>query len=59
LKARFGEKVEIKVGRTGQFDVLADGKLIFSKHETSRFPYDDEVEERFAMLRAGKPLPAL
>ena len=59
LKARFGEEVEIKFGQTGQFDVLADGKLIFSKKEVSRFPLDGEVEERFAMLRAGKPLPAL
>lgn len=59
LKTRFGEDVEIKFGHTGQFDVLVDGKLIFSKREVSRFPHDDEVEERFAMIRAGKPLPAL
>lgn len=59
LKERFAEEVEIKVGHTGQFDVLVDGNLIFSKKETSRFPLDGEVEERFAMLRAGKPLPAL
>ena len=59
LKARFAEEVEIKPGQTGQFDVLADGNLIFSKKELSRFPLDSEVEERFAMLRAGKPLPTL
>jgi hypothetical protein len=56
LKARFGEEVEIKVGKTGQFDVFADGTLLFSKKEVSRFPEDGEVEERFAALRAGKPL---
>ena len=60
LKARFGEEVEIKVGKTGQFDVLADdGTLLFSKKEVSRFPEDGEVEERFAALRAGKPMPAI
>jgi hypothetical protein len=59
LKARFGEDAEIKIGKTGQFDVLVDSKVIFSKKEVSRFPFDGEVEDRFATLRAGKPLPAL
>jgi len=59
LKARFGEEVEIKVGKTGQFDVLADGTLLFSKKEVSRFPEEGEVEERFAALRAGKPMPTI
>jgi selT/selW/selH-like putative selenoprotein len=30
-------------GGKGQFDVIADGELVFSKHETGRFPEDDEV----------------
>lgn len=59
LKSRFGEEVETKTGRTGQFDVLVDGNMIFSKGEVYRFPLEGEVEERFAMLKAGKPLPAL
>lgn len=25
------------------FDVKADGKLVFSKHQTGRFPEDQEV----------------
>ena len=30
-------------GRGGIFDVRLDGKLIYSKHETGRFPEDAEV----------------
>jgi selT/selW/selH-like putative selenoprotein len=30
-------------GRGGIFDVAADGKLVFSKHDAGRFPDDDEV----------------
>jgi len=51
LNSRFGEKVEVKPGKTGQFDVIVDGKVIFSKAETGRFPLDDEVEQVFAKMR--------
>jgi hypothetical protein len=34
--------------------VTVDGKLIFSKAATGRFPLDNEVEETFEKLRAGK-----
>jgi selT/selW/selH-like putative selenoprotein len=30
-------------GGKGQFDVVRDGELVFSKHETGRFPENDEV----------------
>jgi selT/selW/selH-like putative selenoprotein len=33
----------IEPGSTGQFDVIADGRLIFSKHKAGRFPEDEEV----------------
>ncbi len=59
LKARFGEDVEIAPGSTGQFDVIADGKLLFSKAEAHRFPLENEVEERFAALKEGRELPPL
>jgi selenoprotein W-related protein len=32
-------------GGKGQFDVLADGELIYSKRETGRFPEDGEILE--------------
>jgi hypothetical protein len=30
-------------GGKGQFDVLRDGELLFSKRETGRFPGEDEI----------------
>jgi predicted Rdx family selenoprotein len=30
-------------GQTSQFDVLADGRLIFSKQAEGRFPEHDEI----------------
>jgi len=30
-------------GGKGVFDVTADGRLVFSKHQTGRFPDNDEV----------------
>jgi predicted Rdx family selenoprotein len=59
LKSRFGEEVTITPGSRGQFDVLLDGRLIFSKAQVSRFPGDGEAEERFAMLKADKELPPI
>jgi selT/selW/selH-like putative selenoprotein len=59
LKSRFGENTAISPGKSGQFDVLVDGELIFSKAQTGRFPVDGEVEDRFAALKGGKELPAL
>ena len=59
MKSNFAEETEIRPGSTGQFDVIADGKLIFSKKETGRFPNAGEVERRFAALKEGKELPPL
>lgn len=59
LKSQFGEDAAITAGKSGQFDVLIDGELIFSKSQTGRFPLDGEVEERFAALKSGKELPPL
>ena len=33
----------IAPGKVGQFDVVADGKLLFSKQKEGRFPEDSEV----------------
>ena len=56
LKAKFGEDVTITPGKSGQFDILSDGKLLFSKSHTGRFPIDGEVEQFFAKLK-GVELP--
>lgn len=58
MSSTFGEKAEIKPGKSGQFDVLVNGKLVFSKSSTGRFPVDGEVEEIFAALKEGRdPVP--
>jgi hypothetical protein len=46
--------VEIKPGKSGQFDVLVGDDLIFSKASTGRFPVDGEVESMFEKLGTKK-----
>jgi selT/selW/selH-like putative selenoprotein len=43
LKQRYDVEARLKPGHKGVFDVLVDGELIFSKHETHRFPRPNEV----------------
>jgi selenoprotein W-related protein len=38
-----GIEPELTRGDRGVFDVTVDGKLLFSKHSTGRFPDDDEI----------------
>ena len=41
-KSRWLE-AQLVQGRGGVFDVEVDGKLIYSKDKTHRFPTDDEI----------------
>ena len=59
LNSRFGEKTEITPGKTGQFDVIVNGRLAFSKSSSGRFPVDGEVEEIFAALKEGREPPPI
>jgi selT/selW/selH-like putative selenoprotein len=43
LEKELGANVRLEVGKVGQFDVVADGKLVFSKKSSGRFPTPDEV----------------
>jgi predicted Rdx family selenoprotein len=43
LKKNFGVEPELVRGAHGIFDVIADGKTIYSKDETGRFPDPGEV----------------
>lgn len=43
LKKELGCEAELIKGDNGIFDVEADGLIVYSKHETGRFPEDDEV----------------
>ena len=47
-----GVDAAVLVGTRGQFDVVADGALIFSKQKEQRFPEPDEIIEA---LRAIAP----
>jgi selT/selW/selH-like putative selenoprotein len=44
-----GVKAELIKGDRGVFDVAVDGRTIFSKYSSHRFPDDDEI------IRALKP----
>jgi predicted Rdx family selenoprotein len=37
--------VETHVGRTGQFDVVIDGRLAYSKDSTGRFPGEADLQK--------------
>ena len=43
-------EIELVRGSGGIFDVHVDGKLIFSKHEVSRFPDDKEILDSLSAL---------
>ena len=37
--------IELRIGKSGQFDVTVDGALKYTRTKTGRFPTDDEVED--------------
>jgi predicted Rdx family selenoprotein len=43
LNASTAHEAEAVSGKKSQFDVIADGRLIFSKQKEGRFPEHDEV----------------
>ncbi len=43
LKKELGVDTSLEVGKVGQFDVIVDGKLIFSKQKEGRFPEEEEI----------------
>ncbi len=51
IKKEFGIEPKLIEGSGGVFDVTVDGKMVYSKHETGRFPNDDEVLPKIAKLR--------
>ena len=44
IQQKFQLPTRLIKGSGGTFDVCLDGELLFSKHETGRFPDPDEVE---------------
>jgi len=43
LNAQTAHEAKVVSGETSQFDVVADGSLIFSKQQQGRFPEAEEV----------------
>ncbi|TAM53302.1 MAG: hypothetical protein EPN53_05280 [Acidobacteria bacterium] len=43
LEQAFGASVKLVKGSGGVFDVVADGRKVFSKHDAGRFPQPGEV----------------
>ncbi|MEO1993854.1 MAG: Rdx family protein [Planctomycetaceae bacterium] len=43
LTDEFSITAELIEGEKGVFDVVVDGDLVYSKHETGRFPENDEI----------------
>jgi len=43
IESQFETKSQLIKGSGGIFDVKVDGELIYSKHETGRFPTNDEI----------------
>jgi predicted Rdx family selenoprotein len=43
LNASTAHEAEAISGKKSQFDVVADGQLIFSKQKEGRFPEHDEI----------------
>jgi|TARA_B100000809_G_scaffold894_2_gene1084 selT/selW/selH-like putative selenoprotein len=43
IKELDARKCELIGGGGGVFDVVVDGRLIFSKHQTGRFPEPGEI----------------
>jgi predicted Rdx family selenoprotein len=43
LNGSTAHEAEVVSGEKSQFDVVADGKVIFSKQKEGRFPEHDEI----------------
>jgi selenoprotein W-related protein len=43
IKRSSGTDSKLIAGANGIFDVVMDGELIYSKHQTGQFPEDSEI----------------
>ena len=44
LQKKGAADIELRPGKSGQFDVTVDGMLKYTRSKTGRFPTDDEIE---------------
>jgi predicted Rdx family selenoprotein len=45
IEARGQVPVQIQPGKSGQFDVVVDGRVAYSKYDTGRFPGEADLSE--------------
>jgi predicted Rdx family selenoprotein len=45
IEAQGRGPVDIQPGKVGQFDVVVDGKVVYSRHETGRIPSDGDLKK--------------
>ena len=45
LEARGNAPVDVQQGKTGQFDIVVDEKLVYSRYQTGRFPSESDLEK--------------
>jgi selT/selW/selH-like putative selenoprotein len=50
LKKKFGVDANLIAGHGGTFLVKVDGRVVFDKHATGRFPEEQEVVEGIEKL---------
>ncbi len=50
IKKKYGVETELIPGAGGIFDVEVDGSMVYSKHETGRFPKHKEVLDALAPM---------
>jgi predicted Rdx family selenoprotein len=48
FEARGRGPVDVQAGKSGQFDVIVDGRLAYSKYQTGRFPAEADLEKVIA-----------
>jgi len=54
IEKEFGVKSKLIEGSGGIFDVKVNGKLIYSKRATGRFPENDEIYYHVRVAMDGK-----
>jgi predicted Rdx family selenoprotein len=48
FEARGRGPVDVQAGKSGQFDVIVEGRLAYSKYQTGRFPAEADLEKVIA-----------
>ena len=43
LQRKGVSEIDLQTGKSGQFDVLVDGALKYSRYQTGRFPSDADI----------------